>query len=184
MKIKALASAAVIALSSFAASAASTAPVKVTGFSFSDYELGTFTLTETSDVTGTLSFEPYVSISPGIQIAFATRHPATPRGKASILSVPGVQIGLPAVSFGTVSVYNAEQELATTGTLSGGSFTFSGLDAGTYSLQTGASVRGLNFVSSQFTVSAVPEPESFAMLLAGLGLVGALARRRNKMGVV
>ncbi|MDO8447183.1 MAG: PEP-CTERM sorting domain-containing protein [Rhodoferax sp.] len=33
-----------------------------------------------------------------------------------------------------------------------------------------------------FTVSAapVPEPETFAMLLAGLGLVGAIARRRNK----
>ena len=29
-------------------------------------------------------------------------------------------------------------------------------------------------------VTAVPEPESFAMLLAGLGLMGAIARRRNK----
>lgn len=29
-------------------------------------------------------------------------------------------------------------------------------------------------------VSAVPEPESFAMLLAGLGIVGALARRKNR----
>lgn len=29
-------------------------------------------------------------------------------------------------------------------------------------------------------VTAVPEPESYAMLLAGLGLMGAVARRRNK----
>lgn len=29
-------------------------------------------------------------------------------------------------------------------------------------------------------VSAVPEPESYAMLLAGLGLVGAIARRKNR----
>lgn len=30
------------------------------------------------------------------------------------------------------------------------------------------------------TVAAVPEPETYAMLLAGLGFVGAIARRRNK----
>ena len=29
-------------------------------------------------------------------------------------------------------------------------------------------------------VTAVPEPESYAMLLAGLGVMGAIARRRNK----
>ena len=30
-------------------------------------------------------------------------------------------------------------------------------------------------------VAAVPEPESYAMLLAGLGLIGAISRRRQKM---
>ena len=30
-------------------------------------------------------------------------------------------------------------------------------------------------------VSAVPEPETYAMLLAGLGLVGAVARRRSRL---
>ena len=34
--------------------------------------------------------------------------------------------------------------------------------------------------SGSVTVSAVPEPETFAMLLAGLGLVGSIALRRNK----
>ena len=30
-------------------------------------------------------------------------------------------------------------------------------------------------------VTAVPEPESYALLLAGLGLIGAVARRKNKL---
>jgi hypothetical protein len=30
------------------------------------------------------------------------------------------------------------------------------------------------------TITPVPEPETYAMLLAGLGLMGAIARRRNK----
>ncbi len=36
-----------------------------------------------------------------------------------------------------------------------------------------------NFV----TAAPVPEPETFAMLLAGLGLIGAITRRRNKTSV-
>jgi len=32
------------------------------------------------------------------------------------------------------------------------------------------------------TVAAVPEPETYAMLLAGLGVLGAIARRRKQKG--
>lgn len=32
-----------------------------------------------------------------------------------------------------------------------------------------------------FSVTAVPEPETYAMMLAGLGMVGAIARRRRKI---
>lgn len=34
--------------------------------------------------------------------------------------------------------------------------------------------------SGTLTVSAIPEPETYAMMLAGLGLVGFMARRRKK----
>lgn len=41
---------------------------------------------------------------------------------------------------------------------------------------TDASLTG--YLSGQFAVAAVPEPEQYAMLLAGLGLLGVAARRR------
>ena len=40
-----------------------------------------------------------------------------------------------------------------------------------------ASLTGM--LSGNFTLTAVPEPEQYAMLLAGLGLIGGIARRRN-----
>ena len=37
-----------------------------------------------------------------------------------------------------------------------------------------------NFVVTEFTVAAVPEPETYVMLLAGLGLLGFIARHRKE----
>ena len=68
---------------------------------------------------------------------------------------------------------------------------FSNVAAGSYTLTIAATQGGaggilpwmkLDDVSVKVTatVPAVPEPESYAMLLAGLGLVGAVARRRRQ----
>jgi hypothetical protein len=34
--------------------------------------------------------------------------------------------------------------------------------------------------TSMFSISAVPEPETYAMLLAGLGMIGLAAKRRMR----
>jgi hypothetical protein len=40
---------------------------------------------------------------------------------------------------------------------------------------------GLRFVDQLLDVQPVPEPETYAMLLAGLGLMGVVARRRRSL---
>ena len=52
--------------------------------------------------------------------------------------------------------------------------------AGTLSLIYWDSDYGDNFGSVDATVTAVPEPTSIALLLAGLGIVGGLSRRRAR----
>ena len=162
MHYKTIIGIATLSLSSLAANAAFTAPVQVAGPSFSDIELGTFTLSATSNVVGDLGYAPYVLVAPGIQIS------------------------LPPVTFNSVNINNVAQTLVTTGALSGEHFSFSGLNAGTYSLRTSGSLTGTNFVAAQYTfiTTLVPEPESFLMLLAGIGLIGIFARRRNRLNAV
>lgn len=57
-------------------------------------------------------------------------------------------------------------------------FSFSGLSAGTYALTFLGS--GSGGYGGYYTVSSVPEPETYAMMLAGLGAVGFMLARRSR----
>lgn len=59
---------------------------------------------------------------------------------------------------------------------------FSSIGPGHYKLQflfdSGNGAAEARLISGLVSVTAVPEPESYAMFLAGLGVLGAIARRR------
>jgi hypothetical protein len=62
-------------------------------------------------------------------------------------------------------------------------FTRSPTSAGSYFLVVSGVTTGTNggaYSGSILATAPIPEPESYAMLLAGLGVMGAIAMRRNK----
>ena len=100
---------------------------------------------------------------------------------------PGTQIGQDFGTFTSGSSTFAFGELV--GSIDGGSYFavgthYTGTTAtgGTLSLIYWDSYYGDNFGSIAATVTAVPEPGSLALVLAGLGIVGGLARRRASRG--
>ncbi len=166
MKFKALVVAAVTALSSLGASAIVFSPAQtsdaigVSG-SFSEQSLGEFTLTTASNIIGALGFgvgDVEVSV-PGFGNFFVPLSPVT----FTSLSLTGLTPGSTAVSSGSALP----------------SFSFYNLAAGTYEFKVSGNVAGGNAVLAQYTITAVPEPETAAMLLAGLVMMGTIARRRN-----
>ncbi|MES2126017.1 MAG: FxDxF family PEP-CTERM protein [Pseudomonadota bacterium] len=54
------------------------------------------------------------------------------------------------------------------------------LSAGVYTWHVEGSNPSESNYAGELSVNAVPEPETYGMLLAGLGVVGFMARRRNK----
>jgi hypothetical protein len=51
--------------------------------------------------------------------------------------------------------------------------------AGDYTLTVTGTARGVTTYSVDFTAAPIPEPETYALMLAGLGVVGYIARRRR-----
>ena len=93
---------------------------------------------------------------------------------ASLLSNPdGVITGLTADETILKTVTSEANEIA---------FTYGPSAGGAYWLLVQGVTSGTagGAYSGAISVTAVPEPESYAMLLAGLGVMGAIALRRNK----
>ncbi|SFW16217.1 FxDxF family PEP-CTERM protein [Nitrosovibrio sp. Nv17] len=110
---------------------------------------------------------------------------ANDAGETSFLTFIGYAVDGTFANFGHASTFPG---IVSDGVADGFvSQTFS-LDAGTYSLVVGGATyagagtsagnRAYGF-SATLDVAPVPEPETWAMLLAGLGLVGTIARRRS-----
>lgn len=173
----ALGLAASLALPAGSASAAYTLPttgapvgVVVTSSIFTNYF--NFSLASLSDVTG-------IGVSPRFIFDF----PA-----------PFNDVVLPPVTFGGISLFGCDNTgftNCTTGVTiaplttysadtSGFSFSKASLAAGFYQLKVSgtADIRGGGYGVSMMA-AAVPEPGEWAMMLAGLGIIGVMARRRN-----
>lgn len=61
-------------------------------------------------------------------------------------------------------------------------FSFSNLAGGSYTLLFTGFSSGAGAFGGFYNVSAVPEPETYAMMLAGLGVMGFMAARRRRQG--
>lgn len=159
MNMNQFAAAAVLALSGVAASAATLTPVAV-GATFTDVQIGTITIGSPSDLVGNLFALDTVN--------------------GSFFGMP-VSFTLQQVTFSNAGVGSLIGDTDA----SAAGFAFSNVAAGSYivtasGLLSGpAQISGTGFVGASYAVTAVPEPETYALMLAGLGAVAFVARRRK-----
>ena len=154
--VRKLIAVAALAVAAGGANAESILANPISGPSFTDVLIGTINVSTLSDLTG------------------------------SMFAATDINFGAFALSLGSVTFTSTN-----VGSLSGdldpssSGFSFKNVVAGIYTVKasgsiTGGAIPNLAFIGANYTVTPVPEPETFAMLLAGLGLMGAIARRRNK----
>ncbi|MCE4557635.1 FxDxF family PEP-CTERM protein [Pelomonas cellulosilytica] len=160
MKLKMLAAAALVAVSSLSAHATT-------------YSLGTLTATTTGqttfsfggvindDYTFTLATDSWLTSSAFAAVGGSAISPAF----YGVYNLNGTPVSPTAYTFTTAAT--SHKELLAAGTYK---FSFLGVASGPTAYTVTASA-----------VTAVPEPETYAMLAAGLGIIGFLSsRRRNR----
>jgi hypothetical protein len=100
-------------------------------------------------------------------------------GSTQVLNINGGQVSLYKEAGATDTLLASYSFDGTTGSTS---HTVADLGAGQYYYQITGTASGNygGFYSLTSTVSPVPEPETYALLLAGLGVVGSLYRRRKQ----
>ena len=82
----------------------------------------------------------------------------------------------------SVQLFNSSDVLLGTATLQGGNYVLNSSPlaaANDYYFKITGTATGTNGGNYTFALAPVPEPASYAMLLAGLGIMGAVARRRQ-----
>lgn len=158
--LKVTAAAFALATAAAGASADTLTPVQVNGSSFTDLVIGTINIAGPSNLTGSLFAADSVNFTFGNNTFTLTLDSVT-------------------ITNGTVGAL-VDSDPSAAG------FNFSNVALGSYivkasgTLTPNGQLHDTAFVGASYTVTPVPEPESYALLLAGLGLMGTVARRRSR----